>query len=136
VQRGRKCIAEADLMDYASSRRWWTWARGASRLKGREPAAEVKTVPVCRGTIRSDWILPEIAGRAAERRGYGRAAMGEVIRRLRATPGCKRIRTAFEPTNAVAEVLYESLGFRKTGEVYEVELVAVLELKEKRSDDH
>ena len=67
-----------------------------------------------------------------QRRGYGRAAMTEVIRRLKAMPGCRRIRTAFEPTNAVAEALYESLGFRKTGEVYEGELVAVLELPEKK----
>lgn len=62
--------------------------------------------------------------------GYGRAAMSEVIRRLRETPGCRRIRTAFAPTNAVAERLYESLGFRKTGEMDDGEVVAVLELRE------
>lgn len=61
-------------------------------------------------------------------RGYGRAAMLEVIRRFRGTPGCARLRTSFEPTNTVAEGLYESLGFRKTGEVSEGEVVAVLEL--------
>jgi diamine N-acetyltransferase len=64
-------------------------------------------------------------------RGYGRAAMLEVIERLRNTPGCRRIRTAFEPTNAVAEALYESLGFRKTGEVTHGELVTVLEVPER-----
>jgi diamine N-acetyltransferase len=52
-------------------------------------------------------------------RGYGRAAMTEVIRRLKAIPGCRRIRTAFGPTNAVAEA-------------QEGELVAVLEVREKR----
>ena len=61
-------------------------------------------------------------------RGYGRAAMTEVIRRLRATPGCRRIRTSFEPTNAVAEGLYQSLGFHKTGEIHDGEVVAVLEV--------
>jgi diamine N-acetyltransferase len=65
-------------------------------------------------------------------RGYGRAAMAEVISRLRRTPGCKRIRTSFEPTNAVAEALYESLGFRKTGEVDDGEVVVVLELPENK----
>jgi diamine N-acetyltransferase len=62
-------------------------------------------------------------------RGYGRAAMTEVIERLQSTPGCRRIRTSFEPTNAVASALYESLGFRKTGEIDEGELVMVLEIR-------
>jgi diamine N-acetyltransferase len=64
-------------------------------------------------------------------RGYGKAAMTEVIRRLRDTPGCVRIRTSFEPSNAVAEGLYHSLGFRKTGEIDGGEVVVVLELSEK-----
>jgi diamine N-acetyltransferase len=62
-------------------------------------------------------------------RGYGRAAMVEVIDRLQHTPGCCRIRTSFEPTNIVAESLYESLGFRKTGEIDEGEVVTILEVK-------
>jgi diamine N-acetyltransferase len=65
---------------------------------------------------------------AHQGKGYGRAAMAEVIDRLCRIPECRRIRTAFEPTNSVAEALYESLGFRKTGEVDEGEIVAVLEL--------
>jgi diamine N-acetyltransferase len=68
-------------------------------------------------------VAPEHQGR-----GCGRAAMSEVISRLRAMPGCRRIRTSFEPTNAVAGALYDSLGFRRTGEVDEGEAVAVLEL--------
>ena len=58
--------------------------------------------------------------------GYGRAAMTEVIELLQSTPGCRWIRTSFEPTNAVANSLYESLGFRKTGEIDEGEVVMVL----------
>jgi len=61
-------------------------------------------------------------------RGYGRAAMTEVLRRLLATPGCRRIQTSFEPTNTVAERLYEGLGFHKTGELDDGEVVVVLEL--------
>jgi diamine N-acetyltransferase len=64
-------------------------------------------------------------------RGYGRAAMTEVIERLRGTAGCRCIRTSFEPTNAVAEALYESLGFRRTGEIHDGEVVAVLEVAER-----
>jgi diamine N-acetyltransferase len=61
-------------------------------------------------------------------RGYGRAAMMTVINRLRKTPGCRLIRTSFEPTNAVAESLYESLGFRKTGEIEHGEVVMVIKV--------
>jgi len=60
--------------------------------------------------------------------GYGRAAMSEVIRRLRETPGCVRIRTSFEPDNEVADALYYGLGFRRTGEVDEGEVVVLLDL--------
>jgi diamine N-acetyltransferase len=72
-----------------------------------------------------------MVGAEHQGRGYGRAGMLEVIERLRNTPGCRRIRTSFEPTNAVAEALYESLGFRKTGEVTHGELVTVLEVPER-----
>jgi diamine N-acetyltransferase len=65
-------------------------------------------------------------------RGYGRAGMSEVIERLRSTPGCRTIRTSFEPTNAVAEALYESLGFRKTGEIEYGEIVTVLAVTERQ----
>jgi diamine N-acetyltransferase len=85
------------------------------------------------------WFDPEsgtgyvdrlMVAREHQRRGYGRATMSEVIARLRNTPGCQRIRTSFEPTNAVADSLYRSLGFRRTGEVDAGETVVVLELPE------
>ncbi|MCP4600725.1 MAG: GNAT family N-acetyltransferase [Proteobacteria bacterium] len=66
-----------------------------------------------------------------QRRGYGRAAMLEVISRLRNTPGCLRIRTSFDPPNTVADALYQGLGFRRTGEVDGGEIVVVLELPER-----
>src|ERR1044071_7591541 len=50
-------------------------------------------------------------------KGYGRAATEEVIRRLRAEPGCKQIMLGVNPANASAQALYTSLGFVKTGEV-------------------
>jgi predicted RNA-binding protein with PUA domain len=42
-------------------------------------------------------------------------------------PGCHRIRTSFEPTNAVAEALYESLGVRK-GLIDQGEVVMLLKV--------
>lgn len=61
-------------------------------------------------------------------KGYGRSTMNAVIEILRATPGCQRIQTSYEPTNYVAESLYESLGFRRNGEFVGDEVVVVLEL--------
>ena len=55
--------------------------------------------------------------RAHQGKGYGRAAMVEVIRRLRAEPGCREIALSVNPENHPARRLYESLGFVKTGEV-------------------
>jgi diamine N-acetyltransferase len=65
-----------------------------------------------------------------QRRGYGRAAMLDVMARLQATRGCRRIRTSFAPANAGAEALYEGLGFRKTGEMDGGEVVVVLEVRD------
>ena len=55
--------------------------------------------------------------RSHQGKGYGRAATVEVIRRLRAEPGCRQIALSVNPENRAAQALYESLGFRKTGEV-------------------
>jgi diamine N-acetyltransferase len=51
--------------------------------------------------------------------GYGRAAMLEVIQRLKRIPECRHIQTSFAHANIVAEKLYSSLGFLSTGEVTE-----------------
>jgi diamine N-acetyltransferase len=63
-----------------------------------------------------------------QKMGYGRAAMLEVIGRLKEEANCKGIWTSFAPENAVAGRLYESLGFIKTGEVIEGETVCRLAL--------
>jgi diamine N-acetyltransferase len=58
-------------------------------------------------------------------KGYGRAAMLlllEQFERERAHPSAS---LSYVPGNAAAERLYESVGFRKTGEMHEGELVMV-----------
>ncbi|MFH1501645.1 MAG: GNAT family N-acetyltransferase [Candidatus Eisenbacteria bacterium] len=69
-----------------------------------------------------------MVGEGQQKRGYGRAAMSEVIRRLSRMPGCARILTSFQQDNAVADALYHSLGFRRTGDVDEGETVVALEV--------
>jgi len=61
-------------------------------------------------------------------KGYGRFAMSTVIDRLRHSLGCTIIRTSFAPENRVAEGLYQSLGFQKTGVIEDGEVVMVLSL--------
>ncbi len=63
-------------------------------------------------------------------KGYGRAATEEVIRRLRAEPGCKQIVLSVNPANAGARALYESLGFVETGRVAYGEDVMLLKFED------
>jgi len=46
-----------------------------------------------------------------QRKGYGKAAMLEVIRRLRLHPDVEMIATSYQPGNEAAENLYRSIGF-------------------------
>jgi diamine N-acetyltransferase len=72
------------------------------------------------------WILRVMVDHRFQGKGYGRAAMGLVLDRLRATPGCDEVAISYEPENDVARRLYASFGFRETGEVVEGESVARL----------
>ncbi len=72
-----------------------------------------------------------MVGSQHQRCGYGRAAMLEVIDRLRNTPGCVRAITSFDPENAAADALHYSLGFRRTGLVVAGETEVALEFSEK-----
>jgi putative membrane protein len=62
-------------------------------------------------------------------RGYGKAAIREVLAYARARPGCRRVRLSHMPANEAVGRLYERLGFRHTGTVDEDgELEMILEL--------
>lgn len=58
------------------------------------------------------WIPLVVIDRRHQGRGYGRALMGTIIRRIRAeTPRCRAIGLSCKPENIVALRLYRSLGF-------------------------
>jgi diamine N-acetyltransferase len=61
-------------------------------------------------------------------RGYGRAAMAEVVGRLRAVSGIDDIQTSFHPENQAAAALYSGLGFENTGELDDGEVVVRIRL--------
>lgn len=62
-------------------------------------------------------------------RGYGRAAMVEMLGLIRENGACEEIRLTVAPDNANAQNLYRSLGFEDTGRMHFGEQVFALRLK-------
>ena len=56
-------------------------------------------------------------------KGYGKAATLEVIERMKQIEDCAEIYLSFVPENTGAEKLYKSVGFERTGELNEGEVV-------------
>lgn len=56
-------------------------------------------------------------------RGYGEAATASVIEELRRNADCREVYLSFNPENVGAEKLYTKLGFVRTGEINEGEIV-------------
>lgn len=62
-------------------------------------------------TVGVGFILRLMVDRKYQRQGYGRAAVLEVIRRLRLYPEVELIATSYQQGNETASKLYRSLGF-------------------------
>jgi diamine N-acetyltransferase len=71
--------------------------------------------------------------RVYQGRGYGRAAIEQVITRLAAQPGCDEILISYKPTNDAARHLYASLGFVEQ-KANEDKVTACLELRTNRKE--
>ena len=56
-------------------------------------------------------------------KGYGRAATREVISQLKLINDCRELYLSFVPENTGAERLYKSVGFERTGEISQGEVV-------------
>ncbi len=69
------------------------------------------------------WICRLMVEKAHQGRGYGRAAVQEVLRRMAASPGRRDVYISEKPENNVAAGLYQSLGFVKTGDMEDGEEV-------------
>jgi diamine N-acetyltransferase len=74
----------------------------------------------------SGWIGGLVIDQARQRRGYGRATVEALTRRLLETGGCSSCALSYSPGNSVARDLYLALGFVETGEIEDDELVARL----------
>ncbi len=74
------------------------------------------------------WIFRLMVDERYQHKGYAHAAVREALRRLREQPGCDEVRVSYEQNNESGARLYESLGFRPTGETRFGEIVAALRL--------
>jgi len=73
------------------------------------------------------WINGFQIDKNYQRRGYGRAALAEIIILLQKLyPACRTVGLTLEPHNEVARKLYESNGFMNTGTMYQGETVYLL----------
>jgi diamine N-acetyltransferase len=81
------------------------------------------------------WILRLMVDKRYQHRGYARDAVKEVLRRLSERTDCAEVRVSYEPDNTIGAHLYESLGFRPTGEMLFGEVVAVLPIHPMPHDD-
>ena len=70
------------------------------------------------------WIFRLMIDREYQGRGYGTAAMREVLRRLEADPACPDVLIGYETDNVVAQKLYRDLDFAEIGPAPWGEMVA------------
>jgi diamine N-acetyltransferase len=77
------------------------------------------------------WVIRLMIAPEHQGRGYGRAAMETMIDLMVERIGCEEIVTSFVPGNTVAAALYESLGFRPTGEEEDGEPLLLLRLADR-----
>jgi diamine N-acetyltransferase len=78
---------------------------------------------------RQGYIVRLMTGKDHQGKGYGRAAMQQIIEQLRQQVYCDKILISFVPGNDIAQKLYEQLGFVDTGRVEDGELVFELKVK-------
>ena len=69
------------------------------------------------------WIIRVMIDERFQGRGYGRAATTALVDLMRERHRCASIRLGVDPANQRAIRLYESLGFRDTGEVEDDEMI-------------
>ena len=68
-----------------------------------------------------------------QRRGYGRAAMLQIIEHVRTKPDCRELRISFEPENHPARALYTGLGFVDHDEIHYGEVLLRMPIRDDRT---
>jgi RimJ/RimL family protein N-acetyltransferase len=78
--------------------------------------------------VGQDFILRFMVDGRYQGKGYGRAALEQVIANIRQRPGAHTIHLSYEPDNKGAAALYAALGFRPTGQMHGSEIEVSLAL--------
>jgi len=73
------------------------------------------------------WVCAFMIDEHYQRKGYGKAALRNIIDLLRDQHGCQSIKVGHRPDNTAAAKLYESLGFREIGRTGK-EIIRCLEM--------
>ena len=68
-------------------------------------------------------------------KGYGRAAVHAILEKMRENPDCREIYLSFVPENAGAESLYKSIGFKRTGEIAQGEIVMRFDMNKQANNE-
>lgn len=74
------------------------------------------------------WIFRLMIDEAHQGRGYGKAALAEIINRLRMMPDCDEIFVGYRPDNCRAASMYGGFNFARTGQMLCGEFIARLDL--------
>ncbi len=75
------------------------------------------------------WIYRLMIDVEHQGKGYGKAALSELIKRLAALPDCDVIYAGYKPWNTVAAGLFGEMGFERTGEMLSGEFITKLDLQ-------
>lgn len=78
--------------------------------------------------IDSWWLCRFMIDKKYQHQGYGKASLLKLINYMKNKYGISELRTSAESENSVALKLYEEVGFVKTGEIVEGEVVLLLKL--------
>jgi len=81
-----------------------------------------------RGRSREATIYRFMIDRKHQGKGYGRAALEQVLAEIKMIPGMKSISIGYMPENPVAKPFYASFGFVETGLDDDGEMIAELKL--------
>lgn len=73
------------------------------------------------------WLYRLMVDAGCQGRGHGRAAMEQLLARIKADPSHHRLYLGVEPENQGAIALYQSLGFRFDGRAFGKERCMLLE---------
>ena len=75
------------------------------------------------------WIYRLMIDVDHQGKGYGKAALKELVKCISDRPDCDEIFAGYKPWNTVAAGLFAEMGFKKTGEMLSGEFITRLDVK-------